>query len=69
MRREIFSHMEPGEELVREPFQRLIKKKALLAYKYTGFWQCMDTFKDKITFDRMEAKGDCPWMVWRKPAA
>ena len=27
----------------------------------------MDTFKDKITFDRMEARGDCPWMRWRQP--
>ena len=36
-----------ARNLVREPFQRLIEKKALLAYKYTGFWQCMDTFKDK----------------------
>ena len=35
-RNEIFSHMRRGEELVREPFQRLIEKKALLAYKYTG---------------------------------
>jgi hypothetical protein len=25
----------------------------------------MDTFKDKITLDRMEARGDCPWMVWK----
>jgi glucose-1-phosphate cytidylyltransferase len=27
----------------------------------------MDTFKDKITLDRMEARGDCPWMLWKKP--
>ena len=29
----------------------------------------MDTFKDKITFDRMEARGDCPWMLWRQNPA
>jgi glucose-1-phosphate cytidylyltransferase len=28
----------------------------------------MDTFKDKITFDRMEARGTCPWMIWKKGA-
>jgi glucose-1-phosphate cytidylyltransferase len=28
----------------------------------------MDTFKDKITYDRMEAKGDCPWKVWQTQA-
>jgi glucose-1-phosphate cytidylyltransferase len=27
----------------------------------------MDTFKDKIQYDRMEARGDCPWMVWKPP--
>ena len=65
-RREIFDHMKPGEELVEAPFQRLIAARKLLAYRWNGFWRCMDTFKDKITFDRMEAKGDCPWAVWSK---
>ena len=38
---------------MREPFQRLIDKRALLAYKYTGFWQCMDTFKDKQRLEEL----------------
>ena len=63
MRDEIFNHMEPGEELIREPFQRLISKQALLAYKYTGFWQCMDTFKDKQRLDEMNQE-TAPWKVW-----
>ena len=53
MRNEIFDHIQPGEELVREPFQRLIEKQALLAYKYNGFWQCMDTFKDKQRLEEL----------------
>ena len=36
MRKDIFNYIQPGEELVREPFQRLIDQKALLAYKYTA---------------------------------
>jgi glucose-1-phosphate cytidylyltransferase len=63
MRQEIFDHIGPGEELVREPFQRLIEKKSLLAYKYTGFWQCMDTFKDKQRLDELN-QGAAPWKVW-----
>jgi glucose-1-phosphate cytidylyltransferase len=51
--------------LVDQPFGRLIEKKQLSAYTHTGFWQAMDTFKDKITFDRMESRGECPWMVWK----
>jgi glucose-1-phosphate cytidylyltransferase len=67
LRREIFDYIEPGDELVEKPFQRLIGQGLLRAIQYRGFWQAMDTFKDKITFDRMEAQGKCPWMVW-KPA-
>jgi glucose-1-phosphate cytidylyltransferase len=63
MRREIFSHMLSGEELVREPFRRLIEKRALLAYKYSGFWQCMDTFKDKQRLEELN-QGEAPWKVW-----
>jgi glucose-1-phosphate cytidylyltransferase len=63
MRNEIFQHMQPGEELVREPFQRLIDKQALLAQKYGGFWQCMDTFKDKQRLEELN-QGVAPWKVW-----
>jgi glucose-1-phosphate cytidylyltransferase len=64
LRPDIFSHMLEGEELVEQPFARLIAAQRLAAFRWSGFWQCMDTFKDKITFDRMEARGQCPWMVW-----
>jgi glucose-1-phosphate cytidylyltransferase len=63
---DIFDYIEPGDELVERPFKRLIEKRLLLVYRHTGFWRAMDTFKDKITFDRMEAQGDCPWMVWKR---
>jgi glucose-1-phosphate cytidylyltransferase len=66
LRNEMFDYMEPGDELVEAPFRRLIDKRKLLVYRYPGFWQSMDTFKDKITFDRMEARGECPWAVWKK---
>ncbi len=67
LRREIFDYIEEGDELVEQPFQRLIAARKLSAFRWDGFWRCMDTFKDKITFDRMEARGNCPWMVWRQP--
>jgi glucose-1-phosphate cytidylyltransferase len=63
MRNDIFQYIQPGEELVREPFQRLIDKKALLAYKYSGFWQCMDTFKDKQHLEELN-QNSAPWRVW-----
>jgi glucose-1-phosphate cytidylyltransferase len=62
----IFDFIEDGDELVEQPFNRLIERKLLYVNRYTGFWQQMDTFREKIIYDRMEARGDCPWMVWRK---
>jgi glucose-1-phosphate cytidylyltransferase len=64
-KREIFDYLKEGEELVQEPFQRLIGLEQLTAYRYEGFWACMDTFKDKQAFDDMNARGDTPWQVWR----
>lgn len=66
LRQDVFDHMKEGEELVEQPFQRLIAGRKLAVYRHQGFWQSMDTFKDKIAFDRMEAEGKCPWMVWNR---
>jgi glucose-1-phosphate cytidylyltransferase len=66
LRQDIFDYIEEGDELVERPFKRLIEKRLLSVYRHAGFWRAMDTFKDKITFDRMEAQGDCPWMVWKR---
>jgi glucose-1-phosphate cytidylyltransferase len=65
LRREIFTYIREGEELVEQPFGRLIAEQRLVAFPWDGFWQCMDTFKDKITYDRMEAQGNSPWKVWQ----
>ncbi|MEO8657501.1 MAG: sugar phosphate nucleotidyltransferase [Bryobacteraceae bacterium] len=65
MRRELFRYMKPGEELVREPFQRLIEANRLLAYRNSGFWQCMDTFKDKQSLEELN-QATAPWKVWRR---
>ena len=67
LRQDIFDYIEEGDELVEKPFQRLIERKLLMANRYHGFWQQMDTLKDKIAYDRIEARGPCPWMVWQKP--
>lgn len=64
LRQEIFDVLGPGEELVVEAFQRLIERQQLLAIEYDGFWQSMDTFKDKILLDEIAARGPAPWQVW-----
>lgn len=64
LKKEIFDYMEMGDELVIEPFQRLIKEQRLTAFKHNGFWRSMDTFKDKMFLDDLYKKGDTPWTVW-----
>jgi glucose-1-phosphate cytidylyltransferase len=60
----IFDVLNEGEELLEEPFARLVSQGRLMSYRHDGFWHSMDTFADKITFDRMAAQGNCPWAVW-----
>ncbi|HUO80332.1 MAG TPA: sugar phosphate nucleotidyltransferase [Steroidobacteraceae bacterium] len=64
---QVFDYIRDGEELVEQPFQRLVADRRLAMFPYKGFWQPLDTFKDKIALDRREARGDCPWMVWNRP--
>jgi len=67
LRPEIFDYIRDGEELVVEPFGRLVAERKLLCYQYDGFWRSMDTFKDKMSFDRMYERGIAPWELWRGP--
>ena len=68
-RREIFDYIGKGEELVEEPFRRLIAQGELITHRHIGFWACMDTLKDKQRFDELGARADAPWEVWRQHAA
>jgi len=61
---EIFDYINPGEDLVYEPFQRLIKKRELVAYKYDGFWASLDTYKDKQRLDELASKNASFWEIW-----
>ena len=54
-----------GEELVEEPFQRLIQLGRLRTRRTRASGPAIDTFKEKVTFDTMVAKGDTPWMLWK----
>ena len=65
-KKSIFDYIEHGEELVDEPFRRLIKANQLIAYPYDGFWRSMDTFKDRQVLNELYAKGAAPWVVWEK---
>jgi glucose-1-phosphate cytidylyltransferase len=61
-RRSIFDVIEEGDELVDQPFARLIERGALRTYKYEGFWEPMDTIKDKQKLDSLFESGRAPWL-------
>ena len=63
-KKEIFNYIQAGEELVQEPFYRLIDECQIIGYKNPGFWACVDTMKEKKMFDDMYANGEIPWAVW-----
>ena len=49
----------------REPMENLAKDGQLMAYRHDGFWQCMDTLRDKKLLEDLWERGDAPWKVWR----
>lgn len=59
-----FDYLGEGEELVEQPFQRLIRQGKLCSMKHEGFWGCMDTYKEKQMLDDMYDQGDTPWAMW-----
>jgi glucose-1-phosphate cytidylyltransferase len=65
-RKEIFNYIEEGEELVEQPFMRLIAQEQLLTHRHTGFFASIDTLREKVMFDDMFARGDTPWALWDK---
>jgi len=65
LKHSVFDYIKSGEELVYEPFQRLIGERQLVAYEHNGFWACMDTFKERQQLEDMYVRGETPWEVWK----
>ena len=55
-----------GTILEKEPMQRLISKNQLMAYIHKGFWQCMDTLKEKEKLEKLWETGKAPWKKWNE---
>ncbi len=68
-KKDIFRYIRDGEELVEEPFQRLITHQQLMAYRHDGFWASMDTFKERQQLEETYTRGPAPWEVWKTPTA
>ena len=62
---EVFEYI-AGDEIMfeREPLEQLAKEKKLTCYKHNGFWQCMDTLRDKQKLEDLWERNVAPWKVW-----
>lgn len=65
-RNSIFDYIRPGEDLVEEPFNRLIADGQLIAYRHEGFWRAMDTLKEMQELGALHESGRPPWAVWQR---
>ncbi|GAB4568738.1 MAG: glucose-1-phosphate cytidylyltransferase [Anaerolineae bacterium] len=61
----IFDYID-GDDTVweHEPLERLARDGQLMAYKHTGFWQCMDTLREKYRLEQLWQSGHAPWKIW-----
>jgi len=66
MEPEVFGYLSEGEGCIleREPMETLAREGKLGIYKHTGFWQCMDTQRDRGRLESLWAGGRAPWKVW-----
>lgn len=49
----------------KEPLEALAKEGQLMAYRHNGFWQCMDTLRDKLELEKLWQTGQAPWKTWK----
>jgi glucose-1-phosphate cytidylyltransferase len=60
----VFDYLSESSVLEREPLEGLAADGQLRAYRHTGFWDCMDTYKDAVMLNDLWRAGDPPWKVW-----
>jgi glucose-1-phosphate cytidylyltransferase len=62
---EIFNYLENDDSILeREPLERLAAERELMAFRHAGFWQPMDTLRERMLLDSLWASGNAPWKLW-----
>jgi glucose-1-phosphate cytidylyltransferase len=61
-------YLDERSELENAPLRRLVAGQQLRAFRHTGFWDCMDTYKDAVTLNDLWDEGKAPWAVWARDA-
>jgi glucose-1-phosphate cytidylyltransferase len=61
----VFDYIAGDEtQFEKEPLERIARDGQLMAYKHDGFWQCMDTLRDKVRLEALWDSGQAPWKLW-----
>ena len=60
----VFGYLTDNAVLERETLPRLAEDRQLSAYRYRGFWKCMDTYKDTLVLNQLWQTGEVPWERW-----
>lgn len=67
---QVFDYIEGDDTLwEKEPLEGLAQDGQLMAYQYDGFWQCMDTLRDKRRLQTLWDNGNAPWKIWEESNA
>lgn len=64
---DIFEYLSDGDDCIleRRPLEMLAADGELMVRKHTGFWQCMDTYRDYLYLNRLWEQNEAPWKVWK----
>ncbi len=61
-----FSYLNAGDATIweKEPLEKLAQDGQLAAFRHHGYWQCMDTLRDKLELENLMRSGRAPWKIW-----
>ena len=63
---QIFDYLEADNTIFETTqLERLVSEKQLMSYRYTGFWQCMDSMREKLLLEKLWTSGNAPWKKWK----
>lgn len=66
MQPEVFDYIQDDNTILEvDPLENLARDKQIMAYKHTGFWQPMDTLRDKVLLEELWTTGKAPWKLWK----
>jgi glucose-1-phosphate cytidylyltransferase len=62
---DVFKYLKGDSDVLEvDLLERLAQERQFVAYRHEGFWQCMDTVRDRQTLEKLWQSGNAPWKKW-----